>query len=181
MTKMTEQRDFVMWKLLAPLDVERAAAKMDFSLYMSDPSGLDLMTREHIENLRMKVAMGEIRANPDKKRQYGMLVSEKVSGCIARFVFPKSSTERNGDFPLVRRSWHENHECLVDEDARAQLTEGNFKMKILPVSVYAKLGKTNPGPRDQCEQSSEEEVATISTYLSKNFPRRHLCALKEPK
>lgn len=178
MTKMTEQRDFVVWKLLAPLDVERAAAKMEFSLYSSDSSELASMTQLHIENLRMKVAMGEIRADPDKKRQYGMLVSNKVSGCIARFVFPKSSTERNNDFPLVRRSWHEKHKCLVDQDSRAQITEGNFKMKILPVNIYAKLGKTNPSPRDQCNQSSEEEVATISTYLSKNFPRRHLCASK---
>lgn len=178
---MTEQRDFVIWKLLAPLDVERAASNLSFSLYVNDASEVALMTRQHIESLRMSVAMGIIRADPDKKRQYGMLVSRRVSGCTARFVFPKSSTESNSNFPTIRKSWHEAHGCLVDQDSRAQMTEGNFKMKILPVGVYEKLGKTKPSPRDQCEQSSEDEVKVISNFLSKNFPGRHLCAVKGAK
>lgn len=154
---------------------------MELSLYINDASERTIQAREYIDELRMQIAKGVIRANPDKKRQYGMLVSEKVADCTARFVFPKSTSESNSEYPLVESAWHEKHGCLVDQDARAQMTEGNFKMRSIQISAYERFGSKSPGPKEQCDLSSEEEVRELGSYLSKNYPGRHLCTSKESR
>ena len=178
---MTKDGDFIRWKLLAPLDVERAAISMELALYINDASERTLQTRKYIDELRMQVARGVIKADPDKKRQYGMLVSTKVANCAARYVFPKSSTEQNTEYPLIKKEWHKSHGCLVDKDSRAQLRVTDFKMRALPIRAYEKLGKPKPSPKDSCDKSSPEEVQEISQYLSRNFPGKHLCVSKEPQ
>ena len=178
---MTKDGDFIRWKLLAPLDVERAAINMELALYINDASERTIETRKYIDELRMQIAKGAIKANPDKKRQYGMLISKKVANCAARFVFPKSTTESKSEFPLVEKAWHEKHGCLVDQDARVQMTEGNFKMRSLPVRAYDGLGSNKPSVREQCDLSSEEEVKRLGSFLSKNYPGRHLCSAKESR
>lgn len=180
MTKMTEQRDFVLWKLLAPLEVERAAANLGFSLY-SNESEVTSKTREYIEGLRMDAAKGIVRGDPYKKRQYGMLVSERVSDCVVRFVFPKSSTEKNTRFPMVKKDWHEIHGCLIDKDARAQMETGNFRMRSIRVRNFESLGPKNPTPKQQCQLSPIDEVESLAAFLRSNFPGLHLCVSKGEK
>lgn len=180
MTKMKEQRDFVLWKLLAPLDVERAAANLAFSLYSSESEATS-KTREYIDGLRMDVARGIVRGDPDKKRQYGMLVSDRVSDCVVRFVFPKSSSEKNTRFPMVKKSWHETHGCLIDKDARAQMATGNFRMREIRVRNFMSLGPKNPTPKQQCQLSPKDEVESLAAFLKTNFPGLHLCLAKGEK